>query len=251
MEHQTNTPDRVTPETEKEVPGRYESFATSSIEHANEAKDAEGRLDVMRDFLKEIRLDAYGGEIKGTSDYDAEKFDTLLFTFSEEIQRPVADREEKFKDPLKIIPRHEGLRDGFVKLMTTESTAQALLDAIAEVKAKNLEAEREHDRIFKERYGEHELSPVERSEVIKEIGEEAVENVLEQQQTETELQMNERFLRESEEELKELYARHRATPQGSSEADALESQIRYTKEDVGKFAKNISKLKDGPNSVWH
>jgi len=144
MEHQTNTPDTLTNKAETVESGRYEALSSTLIEAANKVEDAEDRLKLAGDFLNRVRFDAYGGAIKGSQgDYNAESFDKVLFTFAEEINIPEENREEKFKNLYRIIPRHEGLREGFMKLMSNESTAQPILDAIAELKRTNDKAERE------------------------------------------------------------------------------------------------------------
>lgn len=62
---------------------------------------------------------------------------------------------------------------------------------------------------------------------------------------ETELQMNERFLAETQTELRGLYAQHRTLDPKSNEAASIENQIRHAKEDAGKFAKKVAHLKGG------
>lgn len=52
---------------------------------------------------------------------------------------------------------------------------------------------------------------------------------------ETEDEMYARFERETQDELHELYARHRKLDPHSSEAAAIENQIRYAKEDLGSY----------------
>lgn len=78
--------------------------------------------------------------------------------------------------------------------------------------------------------------------------EQAVEQVSEQAsgqapEQETELQMAERFLAETKAELQELYAAHRKVDPGSQEAYSLENKIRYAKEDAGRFAGQVARLK--------
>jgi len=62
-------------------------------------------------------------------------------------------------------------------------------------------------------------------------------------QEETELQMNERFLRETQAELQALYAELRTLKPGSNEAGSVENQIKFAKEDAGKFAGKVARLK--------
>lgn len=62
---------------------------------------------------------------------------------------------------------------------------------------------------------------------------------------ESELEMNERFLRETQAELRDLYAEHRAAAPGSYEQDSLANQIKHAKEDAGKFARKVAQLKGG------
>jgi hypothetical protein len=66
---------------------------------------------------------------------------------------------------------------------------------------------------------------------------------------ESELDMNKRWLRESRAELDDLYKQLRRVAPGSYEADGLTNQIRYAKEDVGKYARAVAKLEGNTN--WH
>lgn len=60
---------------------------------------------------------------------------------------------------------------------------------------------------------------------------------------ETEIAMNERFIRERQVELRDLYAAHRAEPAGTDEQYRLERDINSAKEDIGKYMVRLRELK--------
>lgn len=60
---------------------------------------------------------------------------------------------------------------------------------------------------------------------------------------ETDLEMYDRFIRESQKELKDLYAAHRQEPVGSDEQFRLEREIENVKSDIGKYMKQQQKLR--------
>lgn len=78
----------------------------------------------------------------------------------------------------------------------------------------------------------------------------AVEPIVESTpEEETELQMNERFLREAMAEKNDLYAQLRQAKPNTYEYDSLENQIRQAKSDADEYAKKVAKLKGNTN--WH
>jgi len=66
---------------------------------------------------------------------------------------------------------------------------------------------------------------------------------------ETDVEMYERFVRESQAELSALYAQHRAVSPHSNEAATLENQISHAKADIGEYSRKLARLKG--SQVWH
>lgn len=132
-----------TPETEERT--RYSVIAEQLIDAAKKSDPLE-RLEGMRHFVGELRQEAVGGYIKDSKgeSYTPDVFDTQLLTFVDELNKP--EDERKIKNPTMLIPRSEGLREAFMQLVSTESTAQPLLSAITEVK-RGVEVQQVRERL--------------------------------------------------------------------------------------------------------
>lgn len=131
MEHETKNTDALTNKSEHVELERYEVISDDLIRVAEQTNPMQ-RLVAMRGFLAELRAEAAGGYIKNSDGdpYDVKQFNLQLDTFLNEINLPEDKRE--VKDPLKLIPRSEGMRDAFTALISNEATATPLLYALAE-----------------------------------------------------------------------------------------------------------------------
>jgi hypothetical protein len=89
--------------------------------------DAQGRLELMTGFIESIEALARSGDIKNGSgeSYSLDKVREQLSELVQELNNPT----EGF-NPTLLIPRSNGLRSTIDSLLTNESTASALIDAI-------------------------------------------------------------------------------------------------------------------------
>lgn len=229
MEQNKHTTEVDISQSEQELAASHDVLSQKIIEHAKGDTPAQ-RLATMRGFLNEVDISAAKG-IQGSDGevYKREAIDERLEALFEELSLPESKRT--LEEPLKLLPRSEGLRAGFLNLLTNESTAQAMMDALSE------------------RYQEKEGS-VEREAVptvVAAVGEQALESVgVEapvERVAETDEQMLDRFVRESRAELQELYAQHRLAKPQSYEMDSLENQIRNVKEDVNKYSRDLAAIR--------
>ncbi|MGV9002252.1 MAG: hypothetical protein ACOH18_04860 [Candidatus Saccharimonadaceae bacterium] len=82
-----------------------------------------------------------------------------------------------------------------------------------------------------------------REQATEDIGREAAADVVDEPIPETEDEMYARFERETQAELSELYRQHRQLDPRSAEAAALVNQIKYAKEDLGKWGSKRRRLR--------
>lgn len=269
-----------TPEVGAEKPfisDAYEVIAKASQSHP-ETTESFLAVDTHVDALLQLAED---GEITGSAGvYTRDKLLLQFEDFLKELNTPVKDGEAP--DPYGYIPGKDGLRASFRMLMDNPATSRNFKESLAmhieahkAKRAELLTAEKIEDMGEVEVAAAGGVEPmaeakraasgmIEVPDYIKNdsAAVPAVESAALAQsatperaaeaplapEAETELQTNERFLRESKAELDELYVQHRAAAPGSDEQATLENQIKHAKEDVGTFARRVAKLKG--NSVW-
>ncbi len=217
------------------------------------------------------------GEITGSAGvYSRDQILDQFDAFLQDLDAPSEPGKER-PNPYTRIPGKDGLRASVRLLMESQSTARTFEDAL---KLRLEEREAKHAELLSpeniQEMGEAELTAAEVKEPFAEASRAASQMIeipdfirnpsgakataevvdptpVEPQASvelapaaqETELEMNERFLRESQAELHELYAQHQKVERGSAEWGSLENQIKLAKEDVGKFAKKVAQLKGG------
>lgn len=251
------------------------------------AKAAQSHPETTESFaLADSHVDALlaaadAGEITGSAGtYSREQLLRQFGDFLHELNRPESERT--VADAYSYIPGKGGLRSSFRAIMENPATQRNFSDSLklhieahekkraellspdkiegmgeVEVEAAGIkdpmdEAKRAAGGMIdvpdwvRNSGAPQEVAAEARADISAEPG--ASEQAPVSLEQETDLQMNERFLRESQAELQDLYAQHRQVAPGSYEAGTLENQIKYAKEDVGKFARKVSSLKG--NSNW-
>ncbi len=262
---------KATPENQQEKP--YVTEVHSVIAKASESHpETTDSFSAVDSHVDKILHDADNGEITGSAGtYTREQLLVQLEDFIKELNTPVEKRTEK--NPYAYVPGKDGLRASFRMLMdnpvTSKNFEQSIkmhIEAHKEKRAELLSPENIQEM------GEVELIAAEVNEPMVEARR-AARGMIEvpdfgkksseatpleipaapqegsEKAPETEAEMYERFSRESQAELRDLYAQHRAAVPGSQEAATLENQIRNTKEDVGTYARKASRLKGNTN--WH
>jgi len=131
------SPERATPSNQEiidKVPNWSEGSefqqpkSVDTIIAEADVTDPEGRVEIMIDFLSGVEDLVGSGEVKSSTgeQYDVDDFRQRLKTMLELLNRP----PKEGMDPLKLIPRDKELRTQFVRLLTNESTAAALMEAM-------------------------------------------------------------------------------------------------------------------------
>lgn len=115
------------PDWNKQKPEQVESAESLIGDAENLDLDAQGRLELMTGFIESIEALARSGDIKNGSgeSYSLDKVREQLSELVQELNNPT----EGF-NPTLLIPRSNGLRSTIDSLLTNESTASALIDAI-------------------------------------------------------------------------------------------------------------------------
>ena len=132
MSEQAPTPQALKPESSEPSAeqvvdvGKYEANTPDIIEAANNLNPMQ-RQALMRQFLDGIMAEADAGAIK-TSKGDVLTSDMMRKQLSSLLQG--VNQPDGGINPLRFIPSAEGLRASIYDLLSNESTAQALLDAI-------------------------------------------------------------------------------------------------------------------------
>ena len=226
---------QLSPEKPKQ---EYELIADelmATIEDVPEDDDAAlHRKAIIDKFLLDVIDRAENGEITGSRGNIYDKGAIMgQFVLYDQRLREQVDR------PQDAIPGFNGLRTAFTKLASSDLTGRYFADSIDDITRSNNQYDR-HPAMTGEVMERQPISP----ESAEKIGG-AVLGAIEVQepQPETDLEMNERFLRETQQELQELYAEHRQLDPRSYKAQAIENQIKYAKEDAGSFAKKVAQLK--------
>jgi len=117
---------------EQLTPPSYAEKADQLVALANEA-DPESQLDLMRQFVGDVYTRAETGDITNGREgedhvvYTPDILDAQLKEMVKTLNTP--DDET---NPLMRVPRADGLRPAFDKLLTSESTATALMKALEE-----------------------------------------------------------------------------------------------------------------------
>jgi hypothetical protein len=232
--------------------------------------------DKMKALLAEIEADTQANnyvrreesaEHPGMISETLIDFDSLIM---QEIDYAISDSDPVNTDPVNKkwdthLTRQSGLRGTVASLLQNNKTRGAFVAAVRQRQAEIIQARdgvEAESRLTPEQYEKAALDEgevaVKSTPVLLDMGvatraaqamvsgNEGVAEasaVTPEVATETDLQMNERFLRETEAELRDLYAELRKVAPGSWEAGQLQNQIKHAKEDTGKFAKKIANLK--------
>lgn len=260
------TPDKQ-PTAENQQDKPYVTEAQAVIAKAAEQhEETTENFLVVDEYVDKVLEAAARGEITGShGTYSRE----VLLDQINGFFKPVDQGGEP--NPYVLIPGKGGLRDSFRALMDNPATSRSFEQSLKQRVAEHMQKRAEllsPDKI--QEMGEAELDAAEVEEPMAKAAQvasgmieipdfirnpqvakapveaaPAPQTAAEQAppEQETELQMNERFLRESQAELRDLYAQHRRATPGSYEADTLVNQIGHAKEDVGKFAQKVSRLK--------
>lgn len=244
---------------------------------------------VLDTYVDDLLQSADKGEITGsagtyTRERILDQFEDFLKEYKHtRIYKPAPG--EAPKDPFTFIPSKDGLRDAFRLMMKDHATAHSLeqslklhVEAHLEKRAELLSPEKI------EEMGEAELTaaevpePMEQAKVAaagliempdhirwphgkpSEAGAPAPVDkpqVTEQLQTteaaapqpESDAEMYDRFVREDQAELQQLYAEHRAAQPGSWEQGSLENQISNKKKDIGDNLRKAARARG--DTKWH
>lgn len=127
---------------------RYDQIADSFIESAKNLNPTQ-RLIMMRELLDDIEVATLSGEIKSSKGepYAVEDIRGNLAKLSEELN--LSDDKREYEDPLTLVPRAEGMRSAFDRLLNDKNTAPALANALAERASSSPETEnRSKTRLF-------------------------------------------------------------------------------------------------------
>lgn len=266
------TPENQTTNPEQQAEKPRVAAAHEVIAKAREQHPAlSSNFEILDTHVDTLIAAAEKGEITSSKGniYTREQLLDQFADFLDHLNR-IPKPNEKPVDPYISIPGQDGLRDSFKLLMADESTWRSFKESLKlhveahEVKRAELLSPENIQEM-----GEAELVAAEIPEPLQEARRAAsgmievpdfiknpqvdqvpveiatapqlaVEQAL---KPETELEMNERFLRETQAELQDLYAQHRRAVPNSWEAGSLENQIKNAKEDAGAFARKVAKLK--------
>lgn len=265
------TPENQNTSLEQQAEKPRVAAANEVIARAKEQHPAlSSNFEILDKHVDALLEAADNEEITGSAGvYTREQMLDQFKSFLEDLNKK-PQSGEKPTDPFLRIPGKDGLRDSFKLLMNNEATWRSLQESLRlHIEAHETKRAELLSPENIQEMGEAELVAAEVPEPLQEARRAAsgliempdfIKNpqvvqtpaevvtepqpVVEQEpKPETELEMNERFLRQTQAELQDLYAQHRQAVPNSWEAGSLENQIKNAKEDAGAFARKVAKLK--------